>query len=613
MTVPESLEAIVARYERRLARERQARLAAETLAEDHTRELYEQKRQLELIESVNGVANLANEPLVAFHHAMERLTAFMGWSLGHAWIMGPRGRLRSAKVWVDGSCGTFDGFRSESERLRLPVGAGLPGRAAAAREAIWIDLATDAVNFPRCAIAYEFGIRSGLAFPVRVGDEVVAVLEFFSGRLIQPSPALLRVLEGVGVQLGRVVERHRAERALAKQNRILTRLALEAAAQARAAEAASRAKSAFLAVTSHEIRTPLNAVLGLARVLSTQVAAPDHREMTRGIVESGEMLVRLLSAVLDFSRIEAGAVVAQSQAYSLADLTRRAANLWSPRCAESGVSLVLDQSGFLASGLQLGDPDKVEQTLVNLLSNALKFTPAGDEIRIRLSGPDTDGACRLEVSDGGPGVAASDRERVFIAYEQTEDGRKAGGAGLGLAICAGNIEALGGQIMTDRDETDRSRFWFSFPAPPAEAPAPAAAEPETPTVANRIRILAAEDNAANRRVLQLLLDQVGVDLTCVEDGDAALRAVQAQSFDLVLMDANMPIMNGPEAVRAIRALGGALADLPIQMLTANVFEDDIRAYVEAGANGVLSKPIEIPSLYAAIAAAGGARDQREAA
>lgn len=615
MDQDESVQSLIDRYERRLARERQRRLAAETLAEDHTRELYEQKRQLELIESINGTANLASEPLDAFRHALERLSVFMGWSLGHAWFMAPEGRLRSTHIWVDNSQGAFVEFQRETQNIRFGLDQGLPGRAAASREALWIDLSEDPVNFPRCAAAIHVGLRSGLAFPVRIGEEVVAVMEFFSDRVIRPSEPMLRVLEGIGVQLGRVVERHRSERALRRQNRTLARLAREAAAQADAAEAANRAKSAFLAVTSHEIRTPLNAVLGLAHVLNSQVETDDQKDMTRGILESGEMLVRLLNAVLDFSRTEAGAVVAADQAYSLSDLTRRTITLWGPQCAESGVQLSLDHAAYSASGDQLGDPDKIEQTLVNLISNALKFTPPGGRIQVRLSGPDPRGQGRLEVVDGGPGVAPEDRDRIFLAYEQTDAGRQAGGAGLGLAICAGNIRALGGAIGTDRTTDDHSRFWFSFPMPaaPSAVAAPTKAASQQDDGPRELRILAAEDNPANRTVLTLLLSQIGVELVCVEDGQAAVAAAQDGAFDLILMDANMPIMDGTEAVRAIRALGPDFHDLPIQMLTANVFEDDIRGYVEAGANGVLAKPIEIPSLYAAISAAGEARERRKAA
>ena len=482
-----------------------------------------------------------------------------------------------------------------------------------------MDLTQEPTNFPRYAIASQVGLRSCLAFPIRVGDEVVAVMEFFSRRQILPSPALLRVLETVGVQLGRVVERHRAERALRRQNRTLARLAHEAAAQASAAEAASRAKSAFLAVTSHEIRTPLNAVLGLAHALDDRLESPAHKEMTQGILQSGEMLVRLLNAVLDFSRIEAGAVTARLRPYDLSELTARTVSMWTSRCRENDVGLSLDQSDLFVTGSRQGDPDKIEQTLVNLLSNALKFTPAGGHIAVTLSGPDADGHCRVDVVDGGPGVREADRDRVFVAYEQTDEGRRAGGAGLGLAICAGNMKALGGRIAADHDAQGRSRFWFSFPASDTAVAEPAAPEPTASgfvaggTDDGIVRVLAAEDNAANRRVLQLLLAEENVELTCVEDGQQAVEALQTRTFDLVLMDANMPVMNGTDAVRAIRAMGAPFRDLPIQMLTANVFEEDVRRYVEAGADGVLSKPIEIPRLLAAVAHAAAEARQRRAA
>lgn len=287
--------------------------------------------------------------------------------------------------------------------------------------------------------------------------------------------------------------------------------------------------------------------------------------------------------------------------FDLTNMLRSIVSIWTPRASELCVDLELELIG-LAPGLVRSDRGRIEQTLVNLVSNAVKFTPPGSAIIIRAI-PTDDGA-RLEVLDGGPGVPEADRERIFRPFEQTQDGRSAGGAGLGLSICAGNVRLLGGEIGCDRDELGRSRFWFTCALSPSQGDADGSdgsiETVETINVRHGLRILAAEDNLANRRVLQVLLGPSGVDITFAGDGAEAIEFLRAGRFDCILMDANMPVMDGVEAVRQIRAedlAGGA----PIHMLTANVFDDDITRYLAAGADGILTKPIQLIELFRVLA------------
>jgi CheY-like chemotaxis protein len=234
---------------------------------------------------------------------------------------------------------------------------------------------------------------------------------------------------------------------------------------------------------------------------------------------------------------------------------------------------------------------------------------------VRLGQDDAALRVRLDVSDQGPGVPAADRERIFQPFEQTSVGREAGGAGLGLSICAGHAALLGGSIGVDAAPGGGARFWLEFPAEfaalehvtadPAPPPAPLAPEPDTLISAlagdpAALRVLAAEDHPANRLVLQALLEPAGVAVTFAENGQDALDAVAGAGFDLVLMDANMPVMDGVSALRAIRALDGPAARTPVHMVTANVFEEDVRRYLEAGADGVVKKPIDVRELYALV-------------
>ena len=595
------------RLERRLQRERAARLEAEAIAERGIRELYDQQKRAQLLEAVATSANVSQSVDQALGETLSQVCAFTGWPVGHIYLMANDdlgGVLRSARVWrVDEDVDCAD-FVAKSQEMMFAPGIGLPGRVLASGKAIWAPDVTRDDNFPRVAEARRCGLHSAFAFPILVASEVAAVMEFFCREIHEPDPVLLRTVEQIGAQLGRIIERSRADEQLNARNAELRELIKEAEWQRQAAEAASRAKSMFLAVTSHEVRTPLNAVLGLAGALRREPLTPGQEELAQGVLDAGSLLLRLLNAVLDLSKIESGRMSLEMAPFDPRHAARSILKVWEAKATEIGVRLELDLTGLPDPCMLVSDVAKIEQTLVNLLSNAIKFSPPDGCVTVGLAGQAAEGGLRVlvEVIDDGPGVAPADRERVFQPFEQGDAGRAAGGTGLGLSICAGHVGLLGGDIGTDRTADGRSRFWFDFTAgvtedadAPAQAPAPDAMPSDRP-----LRILAAEDNAANRKVLRLVLDQFDVALTLVEDGAAAVAAARAQAFDLVLMDANMPVMDGVEAVRAIRAMGGAFAALPIHMLTANVFEDDIRRYLAAGADGVLSKPIDLRALLSVL-------------
>lgn len=394
---------------------------------------------------------------------------------------------------------------------------------------------------------------------------------------------------------------------------------LEQEKRARAvAEAANRAKSNFLAVTSHEVRTPLNAVLGLAEALKVEPLTPRQASLVDGVLDAGSMLLRLLNSVLDVTRIESGNMTLDREAFDLNRCVKAVVEIWRPRAAERAVALTLHlESGAAVLGV-LSDRGKIEQVLINLISNALKFTPVGSRIDVRLAGRvEADGRiqARLEVCDQGPGVPPSERQRIFRPFEQTAAGREAGGAGLGLSICAGHAALLGGEIGVDAAPGGGARFWLTFSAEPAVLTAPTSPhlggrEPSTappPVDLPVLRVLAAEDHPANRLVLQALLERAGVVIRFAENGREAVEAQGEEGFDLVLMDVNMPVMDGVSALSAIRALPSPAAKTPVYMLTPNVFEDDVRRYLAAGADGVLKKPIDVRELFALVASLRSAK------
>ena len=596
------------RLERRLQRERAARRAAEAIVEGSTRELFLRAERLRLLETIAVACNLGQDPEAALKTALEQVCGFTGWPVGHALIRkrGRRVTMESTKLWwAKEGVDTAD-FCAVSESTVFTSGVGLPGRAMTEKTPIWISDITVADNFLRTEAAERSGLRAAFAFPVMVGQEVAAVLEFFSYKVAEPDEAILRTMAQIGVQLGRVIERSRAEAEARARNAKLERMVKAAEAQRVAAEAANRAKSAFLAVTSHEVRTPLNAVLGLTEGLARTPLSSQQQALVDGVRESGGMLLRLLNAVLDLAQIEAGKMSAHLGTFDLRGAMEAVSRVWTPRAKEVGVNLVVDLEGLPADCALVSDKGKVEQTLVNLLSNALKFSPAGSELVLAVSSQRTRNRyqVRVEIIDQGPGVSPEDRARIFEAFEQTDSGRQVGGTGLGLAICAGNMASLGGTIGQDETPDGRCRFWFEFPAEAGAAVNDADPVDVLEASMDRpLRVLAAEDNAANRQVLQVLLEPLGVELTLVEDGLAAVEAVQVGAFDLILMDANMPRMDGVEAVRTIRALGGSSRATPIFMLTANVFAEDVGRYRASGVDGVLKKPIEVSELFAALAGA----------
>ena len=586
----------ISRLERRLAREQESRRTAERIAEQGMRDLYVQKQRLDLIQSIASAANLLDDPSDAFRVAVDEICNYTGWTIGHVWVFAddqPESvELISSGVWSSDTSAETRAFRRATEAMTFGPGLSLPGRVLERRKAVWIsDISLDE-HFRRARVAQDCGLRSAFAFPALIGNEVGAVLEFFQGWPREPDEKLMRTVDQIGAQLGRVVERRRNN-----HREALDKAALEAGH--RAAEQASRAKSAFLAVTSHEVRTPLNAILGLTQALKRERLTLRQTEMVEGVLSSGEMLLRLLNAVLDMSKIEANQMTALISDFDLGAMLEAIVRVWAPYAHEKGINLSLDATG-LGCRLIRSDEGRIEQTVVNLVANAIKFTPPGEGVALRVvSG---EGSLRIEIIDGGPGVAEGDRERIFQPFEQTETGRQAGGTGLGLSICTGNVRLLGGEIGTDLTETGRSRFWFHCPVETStqdrlDAPV------EAGEVQGGLRVLAAEDNAANRRVLQLLLAPADVELTFAEDGQQALNALAAARFDLVLMDANMPVMDGVEAVRRIR-LGDLAPGAAIHMLTANAFADDVSRYLAAGADGVLTKPIDVPSLFAVLANCG---------
>jgi signal transduction histidine kinase/ActR/RegA family two-component response regulator len=368
------------------------------------------------------------------------------------------------------------------------------------------------------------------------------------------------------------------------------------------ARAALRAKAEFLAVMSHEIRTPLNGVLAIAEVVGRRLEQEGLRPYVETIIKSGQTLLRLLNDALDLSRAEAGRLELQEDSFRLASLVEDIDALWRPRAAEAGLSLV---TTFEAEGdpWALGDAVRLKQVLNNLVGNALKFTRQG-QVTVRLRATAQDAVIQLagEVSDTGPGIAADQIGGLFTPFGQTDAGRSAGGAGLGLSICRQLVEKMGGTI-TVRSEVDRgSDFTFDLPLFRTQDPGLAIAEtPPAETLCGAAaRVLIADDNATNRMVAETLCQMFDCACESVENGALAVDLAASGRFDIVLMDIKMPVMDGLEATRRIRALAAPVGAMPIIALTANADPYDAEAYLAQGIDAVVEKPIKPDMLLAAM-------------
>jgi PAS domain S-box-containing protein len=365
----------------------------------------------------------------------------------------------------------------------------------------------------------------------------------------------------------------------------------------RAAESAAEAKASFLANMSHEIRTPMNGVMGVLHLLKSEQLSDDGRKMLDEALSCGQMLAELLNDVIDFSKIEAGHLELSNEPIDAGELAEGVARLLRPQAEGKGLTLNVEVDPSV--GWVLADPVRVRQGLFNLLGNAVKFTLKGSvSLRCRPAAP---GRLRFEVEDTGVGVPKAAQPRIFQRFDQGDASttRRFGGSGLGLAITQRLAEMMGGDVGFTSVEGKGSTFWLEIDAAPAAAPTATAEVGEA--LLDGLRVLVVEDNATNRMIVTKLLEQLGAVVDTAADGLLGVEAAARGRFDVILMDVQMPGIDGLEAARRIRRLGGAAAAAPIVALTANVLSHQRTAYLEAGMDGVVGKPISPPVLLAELA------------
>lgn len=369
------------------------------------------------------------------------------------------------------------------------------------------------------------------------------------------------------------------------------------------ATAANAAKSAFLASMSHEVRTPLNGVLGMAQAMARDALPPKQAERLEIIRKSGESLLGILNDMLDLSKIEAGKLEMEMLEFDLGALLAAAHDTFSALAAQKGLQFEVSVARR-AEGAYVGDPLRLRQVLNNLTSNAIKFTEHG---QVQVTVDREDGLLAISVSDTGMGIPPETLGRLFNKFEQGDLSvtRRHGGTGLGLAICQDLVRLMGGDIFAASAAGEGATFTVRLPLEHVgHVPTlPDLAEPdETSAHVTPVRLLVAEDNRANQLVIDTLLRQAGIAPVIVADGRAAVAAWEDGPWDLILMDVQMPEMDGPTATSIIRRreLDSGQARTPILALTANAMDHQLAEYRHAGMDGLVAKPIEIDKLFSAI-------------
>jgi PAS domain S-box-containing protein len=552
------------------------------------------RRKNTLIQLLHTAAMAANEAETleaAITEVIEYVCTHTGFSLGHAYIVDTdSGELVSTRLWSSDP-GRFEVFRRVSEMTRLSPGAGVPGRVLATAEPTWIPEVVEEAAFTRAQEARAAGLHTGVTIPVRVGEEVAAVLEFFSESALSRDGHLLEALDSIGIQLGRVVERRRAE---------------EAHIRAReAAESANRAKSDFLSRMSHELRTPMNAILGFAQLLEMDPLEAEQRESVEQILKGGRHLLVLINEVLDIARIEAGRMALSPEPVHVREVLDEVLSLVWPLARDRRVSLPTNFPELCHRHVR-ADRQRLKQVFLNLFSNGIKYNRENGRVTVSCAEMEGD-RLRIAVTDTGPGITPEKRERLFQPFERlgAELNGQEEGSGLGLVLSRALIEVMDGRIDMESEPGRGSTFWVELPMSQAgvegyepELPAHAVIDSQEPREVRTILYI--EDNLSNVKLIQRVLShRPDVELIPAMQGSLGLELASEHQPDLILLDLNLPDLRGEEVLLRLRA-DQRTADISVIVLSADATPGQIQRLLDTGARAYLTKPFDVKQFLALV-------------
>ncbi len=539
------------------------------------RDITETKRQeeslriktakLALIQSVSSNANEVNDTEEFIQNCIDSICKFFKWPVGHVWKIEKRREYvaHPMKIWHLADPARFEAFRRESEEINFELGAGLPGRVLASGKAEWIGDVIQDSNFPRSAVAAEVGIKVGFAFPVKVRNECIMVLEFFSCKAESPDSELLAVIDNISQQISRRMEREQTDRSLRIAKEAAEHAEMQALSAAAEAAEASMAKSEFLANMSHELRTPLNAMLGFSELIEHEVLGPlgheQYAEYIGIIASSGRHLLTVINDILDYSKIEAGKLELDPQPFELSEVTDSAVELLASSAHEKAIELACFIEPEVPMNL-VGDASRLRQIIFNLIGNAIKFTQEGGvEVEVSLKADRGEEVLlRFEISDTGIGISEVALEKLFEKFNQadTSTTRVYGGTGLGLAISKRLIELMNGKIGVDSELGQGSTFWFTV-ALGRQAKAGTGSLAKTMEVMRGRHVLVVDGSTISQQVCKKYLEMLGAKVMAVDDARAALSALAGAAndvpFDMAIIDHMLPGIDGVELGYRIRA------------------------------------------------------------
>ncbi|PCJ69870.1 MAG: hypothetical protein COA62_10230 [Rhodobiaceae bacterium] len=396
----------------------------------------------------------------------------------------------------------------------------------------------------------------------------------------------------------RIVKVQQLSTQFENQARAMTRLSSDLEHEKNRAEAASISKSAFLANMSHEVRTPLNGVLGMLSMLELSTLSDDDHDCVQMAKRAAYAALQLINDILDLSQLEAGKLSITPHEFSLDKFLNGIQALLAPKAHDKELEFNIQNE--LGDRLITGDDMRIQQVVINLIDNAIKFTQSG-YVRMRISQDAETGQVCFVVEDSGDGMPPEKLSTIFDRFEQVDPSstRRHGGVGLGLSICQNLVELMSGTIEVNSELGKGTRFSVHLPLSISSHTQPVAVEQAAsgPDPCASLKILAAEDNDLNQEILCRIAKALDLDITIVENGEEALKAVLQGDFDVVLMDVQMPVMDGPTATRAIRAAGETI---PILAVTAHAMAGDKERFLASGMDGYITKPYEIATLLAEI-------------